>query len=195
MTPIRYRGVKLNTRTRDMFEAIEFLTGLDLVITQGSYNAGGVAASAGTHDGGGALDIRAKDLTADDRKAVVAAARRVGFAAWLRTPDQSDWPYHVHCEAIGDPDLSAGAAKQVKAYLKGRNGLAGNGPDDGPRTWVNRTWEIFWEEEMEALLKQIQALTTKVDALTKKLDAHDKEEDLRYGRYEQLFREVKAGQK
>lgn len=141
MQRVTYQGRTLNTRTRDMFEAVEYLTGLQLTITQGSYNAGGVAASAGTHDGGGAIDIRAVNLTTAQRKAVVLAARQVGFAGWLRTPSQGNWPYHIHCIAIGDGDLSRGAANQVDQYKRGRNGLASAGPDDGPDGYRNVKWE------------------------------------------------------
>lgn len=143
---IWFRGVLLNERTRDMVLAAEKIAGFPLVLTQGSYNRGGVAASAGTHDGGGAVDVRAKDLSVTERQKVVAAMRQVGFAAWLRTPDQADWPYHVHAEAVGDPELSAGAARQITQYLKGTNGLASKGKDDGPRTWVGVTWESYQAE-------------------------------------------------
>jgi hypothetical protein len=112
-----------------------------LHITQGGYNAGGVAASAGTHDRD-ALDIRARDLSAAERKEAVSILRKVGFAAWVRNPSQSDWPWHIHCIPIGG-DLSSGAANQVDAYLNNRNGLASNGKDDGPRTWVDWTWEKY----------------------------------------------------
>ena len=165
---ITYRGRRLNQRTIDMFEAAEKLTGLTLVITQGSYNAGGVAKSAGTHDGGGALDIRAVDLSPGNRKRVVAAFREVGFFASLRTPAQADWPYHIHCIAVGDPDLSRDAAEQVRDYTAGRNGLANEGPDDGPRQYVGMTWEkylkahppqpkeLFTVGQFEDLMQQIK---------------------------------------
>src|SRR5690606_37754794 len=52
-----FSGRTVNERTRDMLAAAEEILGFDIVVTQGSYNAGGVAASAGTHDGGGAVDI------------------------------------------------------------------------------------------------------------------------------------------
>lgn len=116
-----------------------------LTITQGGYNAGGVAASAGTHDRD-ALDIRATTLSVAERKEAVNILRKVGFAAWLRNPDQASkanpWPWHIHCIPVGG-DLSAGAADQVEDYQENRNGLASNGKDDGPRTWVSWTWEKY----------------------------------------------------
>lgn len=165
---LTYRAIHLNQRTINMIEAAEWLAGFKFVLTQGSYNKGGVAASAGTHDGGGAVDIRARDLTPAQRSTVVKVTRQVGFASWLRTPAQSDWPYHVHCEAVGDPDLSSGARAQVADYMAGRNGLASKGKDDGPRNWVGVTWEQWekahprWKDpftvtEYENLMSQIKA--------------------------------------
>src|SRR5690606_22668317 len=90
-------------------------------LSQGSFSTG-VAASAGTHDGGGVVDI------ASGSNALVGALRAVGFAAWLRTPAEG-FSTHIHAVALGDPTVSAGAAAQIQAYLAGRNGLANNGPD------------------------------------------------------------------
>jgi hypothetical protein len=190
---LTYRGVTMNQRTKDMFIAAELIADVGtLVLTQGSYNAGGVAASGGTHDGGGALDIRAKDLAPTERTKVVTALRRVGFAAWIRNPSQSDWPWHIHGIAIGDPDLSRGARDQVADYKAGRNGLASNGRDDATRAWVSRTWEIFVEVEMEQLLKEIKALRTELAAVKSALAAHDAKETGRYGRLEAIYKDLRG---
>jgi hypothetical protein len=98
-----------------------------LTVLQGSYNAGGVAASAGTHDGGGAVD-----LTPANWEAKVHAARAVGFAAWHRTAIPGVWPEHVHMILIGNEKLSPMAADQVTDYRNHRNGLAGHAADN---TW------------------------------------------------------------
>lgn len=109
-------------------------------VTQGSYNRGGVAASAGTHDGGGVIDMRVLGLTAGERRALIRALRQAGFAAWVRQPPAFSW--HIHAVAIGDPDLSRTARDQVAAYFRGRDGLAGNRPDPhgGPlvKAWMRR---------------------------------------------------------
>jgi hypothetical protein len=126
-----------------MLLAAEKILGYQFNVIQGSYNAGGVAASAGTHDGGGALDVWGKG---GSRVATeVAALRRVGFAAWGRTPSQGPWGYHIHAIAIGDADLSSGARAQVTEYLNGYNGLAGNGRDTFTRTYAKKgyTWEDY----------------------------------------------------
>jgi hypothetical protein len=137
-----FEGFRLDRRSRDMLVAARVVCQAPLTITQGSYN-NSVGASAGTHSGGGALDLRAKDLTSAQRKEAVNILRKVGFAAWLRTPSQGDWPYHIHCVAVGCSDLSSAAERQVNAYKAGRNGLASNRSDDGPRTWVGWTWEKY----------------------------------------------------
>jgi len=135
-------GVLVNTRTRNMLNEAKRLLGRKLVLDQGSYNPGGDPTSAGTHDGGGALDISVKGMNAATRTAAVRALRRVGFAAWLRSPKQGDWPWHIHAVAISDPSLSTQAQHQVGDYYLGRNGLSGRGRDDGPKV-VIRTWEEY----------------------------------------------------
>jgi hypothetical protein len=140
---IVWRGFQLNRRTAAMVEAAEKIYRSKFAILQGSYNKGGVAESAGTHDGGGAIDIDVRTKSAAQRVAVVKAMRQVGFAAWLRTPAQGNWPYHVHAIAVGDKDLSRGAAHQVAEYHRKRNGLANRGADGGPPGFYGMTWELY----------------------------------------------------
>lgn len=139
-----YSGKTVNQRTRSMLAAADAKVAFTIVVSQGSYNPGGVAASAGTHDGGGAVDISVSALTSTQRWQAVAALRSVGFAAWLRTPDQGSWPYHIHAIAIGDTDLSTGARSQVKDYYSGLNGLANHAADNTPSAYRRAfTW---WEQ-------------------------------------------------
>src|SRR5262245_14271308 len=142
MTRVWFEGVQLDERTRDMFLRLRWKTGLPLALTQGSYTNANPG-SAGTHSGGGALDIRTTNLTTPEDDRLVLTARQLGFAAWLRTPAQGVWPYHLHGIAIGCPDLSDAAARQVTAYKAGRNGLANNLPDDGPGGYRDMTWEKY----------------------------------------------------
>lgn len=102
----------------------ERILGYPLTIVQGSYNAGGVTASAGTHDGGGAVDLKATDAL---RK--VGAMRASGFWAWRRLPSEGPWSEHVHCILEGDARASRGAVAQVAEGKAGRNGLANGAPD------------------------------------------------------------------
>lgn len=145
MARVVFEDFDTTTRSRDMLVAARVVCKAPLVITQGGYNAGAVPASVGTHDRD-ALDIRAKDLSDAQRKEAVSILRKVGFAAWLRSPAQASkakpWPWHIHCIPIGG-DLSAGAADQVDDYMHNRNGLASGGRDDGTRAWVSWTWERY----------------------------------------------------
>lgn len=144
-----WRGVTLDDRSAAMMDEVNRLTpDSPIDPTQGSYS-GGVNASAGTHDGCGSIDIAAANLSDWQRQNIVQAMRQVGWAAWLRTPAQSDWPYHIHGIAVqpgGKNDrgcLSSGAHDQVYDYYAGRNGLASGAADDGPRQYVGTTWESY----------------------------------------------------
>lgn len=124
-TKTTYGGKTVNQRTKDMLVQAATLYGSNFGLTQGSYNAGGVAASAGTHDGGGVVDVSVYD----DK--MLKALRQVGFAAWHRTPAEG-FAHHIHAVAIGDKEMAPSAKDQVTSYFNGRNGLANNGPDTAP---------------------------------------------------------------
>ena len=132
---VTYGGKTVNVRTREMLRLASVWAGVSISLTQGSYNRG-VSASAGTHDGGGVVDINVNAWSATTRSRVILALRKAGFAAWLRTPAQG-FSYHIHACAIGDREMAGGAKNQVQAYFNGRNGLANNGPDDAERRWPN----------------------------------------------------------
>lgn len=138
-----HTGKTVNTRTQKMLAEAQRLLGHRLVLDQGSYNPGGDPTSAGTHDGGGVVDINVAAMNTATRKKAVKVLRRVGFAAWHRTPGQGDWPYHIHAAAISDPDLAPAAQHQTGDYYLGKNGLADHGPDDGPTVHPIRTWEQY----------------------------------------------------
>ncbi|WP_242893883.1 peptidoglycan-binding domain-containing protein [Actinomadura litoris] len=135
-------GLVVNTRTRSMLAEAERLLGRGLVLDQGSYNPGGDPSSAGTHDGGGVVDVSVRGMNPAARVKAARALRRVGFAAWVRSPRQGDWPWHIHAAAISDTDLSRQAQGQIGDYHLGRDGLADRGPDDGPKVAL-RTWEEY----------------------------------------------------
>lgn len=102
-----------------------------LVVIQGSYSD--ADASAGIHKGGGTVDLRTWNLTSTEVKRVVRYARAtLGLVAWYRTKRQGFDP-HIHAVDAGNPTLAQGAKNQVASFRRGRNGLANNGPDDGPR--------------------------------------------------------------
>jgi peptidoglycan hydrolase-like protein with peptidoglycan-binding domain len=140
---VTYHGALMNTRTKAMLVAAEGLLNRQFGITQGSYNPGGVGGSAGTHDGGGVVDVSVDGMTAATRTAVARQLRVVGFAAWVRTPDQGPWGYHIHAVALADPDQSPEAQHQSGDYYLGFNGLANHGADDGPVVTPKLTWEEY----------------------------------------------------
>lgn len=152
---VTWRGVTLDKRTADMMTELARISGpIHINPTQGSFS-GGVSASAGTHDGCGAVDLMHPSWSVADYDTVVGLARKIGFAAWHRTPQQSNWPRHCHLIAVqpggkGDRGcLSSGAYSQVIDYYEGRNGLASRAPDDGPRQFVGMTWEKYQKDNQD----------------------------------------------
>lgn len=133
-------GSQLNARTVAMLDhaqAIYSAQGgtIDLrwAVTQGSYNPGGVSASFGTHDGGGAVDLSVRSrydwsVLTGEIEPLIRALRVAGFAAWLRDTGDlyENSPIHIHAIAVGDADLSPIARTQIDGtfgYLRGFDGL------------------------------------------------------------------------
>lgn len=118
------------THAQELYGGELELTGS--AITQGSYTDS-VAASFGTHAGGGAVDLsvmRRGTYTVlwDDIEPLLRALRAAGFAAWLREYGElhPDSPIHIHAVAIGDVELSQAAQEQLTGeagYFRGYSGL------------------------------------------------------------------------
>lgn len=140
---IWYRGKRMTPAFRDAWMAAEEHAGFTFHMTQGGFNAGGVLASAGTHDGdggdwsvyeGGKLMPRWKVAK------MIESLRWAGIAAWLRTTSRSLYGVraqgfgvaHVHGVPNGWGSPSAGAARQAVKYRAGRDGLRANLRDIGP---------------------------------------------------------------
>lgn len=87
---VSYQGKTVNTRTRAMLREAQHNLGRTVTLVQGSYHPG-VGSSAGTHDGGGVVDISVAGMSSTTRTRVVRALRVVGFAAWYRTPIPGVW--------------------------------------------------------------------------------------------------------
>lgn len=123
---VTFRGHRMDRMTAQALSRMETKLGYTLTVLQGSYNGGTgrVSQSAGTHDGGGAVDLAPADW---QRK--VRVGREVGFAMWHRTRAEGPWVEHCHGILIGNSKASTSALRQVTAYKNGRNGLANNGPD------------------------------------------------------------------
>lgn len=128
---VNFRGYTLDQMTRHAILDVEKRLGIRLDIYQGSYNAGRVEASAGTHDGGGAVDVNAHSGGKSSTQ-IVNAMRAVGFAAWHRAPISGIWGEHVHAILIGNEKVSASAARQIVDYKNHRDGLASHAADN---TW------------------------------------------------------------
>jgi hypothetical protein len=136
---VKVNGYTVNGRTFAMLEYAAELYGgeIDVAgqsITQGSYSDD-VAASFGTHAGGGAVDIslvapnRARYVVLyDDISALIRALRLAGFAAWYRKTGElgPGSPLHIHAVAVGDRELSRPGQEQLigaAGYFRGYNGL------------------------------------------------------------------------
>lgn len=150
-------GKKTNRRTAVMLREAERIAGANMPVTQGSYNRGGVAASAGTHDGGGCIDLSVGGLNLKQINRRVKALRTVGFAAWYRSRIPGVWGPHIHAVAIGTKDLAPLARAQVLDYKKGRNGLAGHALDRHRKMMKGRggsvpyqTWEQYRRHQKAA---------------------------------------------
>lgn len=129
-TRTTYGGHTVNWRTRAMLMVLgQRLYGdpYSLFVAQGSYNPGGVGASGGTHDGGGAVD-----LSANDKFRKVKIGREIGFRIWYRSALPGVWGEHCHAIAAGDQEMSAAAHDQIVQYANHTNGLADHGPDNFP---------------------------------------------------------------
>lgn len=137
-----YGGAVVNQRTKVLLLRAAIKFGAPFKLTQGSYSKG-VAASAGTHDGGGVVDIGVTTWSTERRWLAVRALREAGFAAWLRTPAEG-FAYHIHACAIGDQEMAPLAVDQVADYFEGKNGLRGHGPDTAPAA-VGRPWPLWAE--------------------------------------------------
>ncbi len=136
-TRLEVNGQTVNRRTLAMLTHAQELYGGELeltgnAITQGSYTDS-LAASFGTHAGGGAVDLsvmREGTYTVlwDDVEPLLHALRTAGFAAWLREYGElhPDSPIHIHAIAIGDQELSGAAQEQLTGeagYFRGYSGL------------------------------------------------------------------------
>ena len=116
-------------------------TCLDLFQTIGGYSKSG-----GTHATGGAAD------TGQYSDEHIRIARKMGAAAWHRTPEQG-FIHHTHLVLNGCPHAAAAAKGQVEDYKRGYNGLVGK--SRRREKWAPRklrTWDegIAWARSQAA---------------------------------------------
>lgn len=114
------RTLAMLDQAQALYDAQGGAIDLRVALTQGSYTGGALAASFGTHDGGGAVDLSVRDpatwdVLYDEIEPLITALRTAGFAAWLR--DTGDLypgsPIHIHAIAVGDSELSEMARAQI----------------------------------------------------------------------------------
>lgn len=133
-------GETVDYMTAAALEAAKKEFGGDFHIMQGSHSHD-VAASGGTHGGGGVVDISVAD---GNWEGAVTALRKIGFAAWIRNVDgygQAGSGAHIHAVLIGNDQLSPEAQTQVQSYLNNDDGLAGSRADDSTREYVNNRFD------------------------------------------------------
>jgi len=113
----------------------------------------GAAASAATHAAGGVVDV----VQTDD--VTLKTLREVGFtAAWYRGPGAKYGNFstkHIHAVLSGCPHASAQAKAQVTAVKNGKNGLANNGADYGPKV-AYTTYKTAFKKFVEDITNVVQ---------------------------------------
>jgi TP901 family phage tail tape measure protein len=116
-------GLVLDPSTKSKINIAEKEWGENFNIVKGGYLKADKY-SGSTHTGGGVFDAYYAGGSKLFPVAAVKALRKAGFAAWNR------WQFgannkHIHAIEIGNPKLSKSAASQVRAYLRGEDGLGG----------------------------------------------------------------------
>lgn len=143
-----WRGVKLTARHRNALRWAEKkmqkkYPGVSIIPTQGSWSTA-VGASAGTHSGAGAVDLRTWHMSTRQRIYLVRCLKDAGMAAWYRTPSQGFDP-HIHALDIGGQlGMDSGAKSQIKSYDRHRDGLRGDRYDSTyrPNPKVKFSWPL-----------------------------------------------------
>jgi hypothetical protein len=139
-----WRGGLVCAHSVPKYEAWAEGTGPDfrLRILQGSWNPGVVKKSAGTHDGGGVVDVPG---SADDTvNNMVRDAGRAAILVVMHRDDDEGWdPDHHHAIDPACPGLSTPAADQVREWLAGGDGLLGDKADRGSRRYVDEVRAQF----------------------------------------------------
>lgn len=136
-----WRGVTICKHSLPKYQKLASITGAFYVkAIQGSYSTG-VSASAGTHSGGGALDIEFDGTTFATARSVETKARnQCDLLMWVRW-----WTgnHHGHILDPQCPNLSVAALAQFALFGQGYDGLIGHNADTGDRTNANRIMILF----------------------------------------------------
>lgn len=151
-----WRGVTICPCMKAPLDELAAISGRDILVSPikgfGSYQKGNTA-SAGTGSGGGHVDLSLSRLNGQQKLRLEGLARRIGFYADIREPRwwsptrrkwlTQSWQSHLHMVLKECPHLSSQAKAQLKEWYTGENGLAGDDPDDGDRTFLRQTWRGY----------------------------------------------------
>lgn len=150
-----FDGETVDYLTYAALEAASKEWGGSFRMMQGSHSHD-VAASGGTHGGGGVVDIAPQD---GDWEGAVTALRKMGFAAWVRNVPGYGYAgsgAHIHAVLMDHEKLAPQAQVQVQSYLNNDDGLVGSRADDSTREFVGNRFE--WGD---ALAMDRERVTTK----------------------------------
>lgn len=136
-------------------------------VTQAGYRAGATAASRGSHDRGGTVDVVFSLVNTDAKQRLWDAAGAVACRrrSWEFT--STDTPDHGHLLVVGCPHLAKLAAEQLAEIRAGGDGMAGTRPWVGPRPSF-----VSWQTRHDAFTQQedIMPLTqTDIDAIASRV--------------------------
>lgn len=132
---IKSGGHTINRRTYVLFHQAKDIYALiggtgDIAIYQGSYNRG-VTQSAGTHDGGGAIDSGPVKKTASNWNKWEKAQRICGLGSYDRPDLPGHWSHHNHTIYRGDKEMSGSLRRQDQDFVLGLNALASHRRETG----------------------------------------------------------------
>jgi len=150
-------GPLVEKRFREAGLIVQDFSGL---VSQGCYSNGAVAASAGTHDGGGVLDLKDWTPYRADTDALFTACGWIDFYRPYGILYAKS-PAHHHVVVNGCPHLSYAAQRQLTDAKAGLNGLAGKGKDSGPLPL--KTWQQAVAEDSGTIPAQTQTAIPQED--------------------------------
>lgn len=144
---VLWRGVVVCSHTVPKLNAWAKSVGDDILLWPlagcGSYQTS-TKASAGTHAGGGAIDIDLRAVPSTKRKWVADQGRLHGLQiSWHRNAITGVWTWHAHALDPDCPQLASVAASQCVECFNGGDGLVGTRPDGNIRTNITQLRSIF----------------------------------------------------
>ena len=169
-----FRNANVDPSTFDALTELARIVGNDIYLAPipgcGSYQTS-TKASAGTHAGGGAVDINAEGLTDEQARRIETKARSLGFVAYFRprvspySGNSYGWQRHVHMIRRDCGDLAVEAKAQIVAYDKGTDALAVPHKDTGSRAYVGMTWAKYRAAQAAAARPPTPAIIPEEDPL------------------------------